>query len=222
MKIKEMPKDSKPRERFIKYGPEALSDAELFAIILRTGTKQENVLEVANKLISEKGIDKLFNCSIKELREIKGIGNTKAIELLTIAELAKRYNNYKREIKKITCAQDVFDLFHDRLRDEKQENFIVLCLNGRHQIIKEEVVSKGILDASIIHPREIFKIAVKESAYAVVFVHNHPSGDINPSQEDLKIAKILNKSGEILGIPVLDQIIIGKEGYWSIRENKIN
>jgi len=219
MKIKEMPKDSKPRERFLKYGPEAMSDAELFAIILRTGIKNENVLEVANKLISEKGIDNLFNCSIKELRKIRGIGQTKAIELLTIAELAKRYNNFKREIKHIKTAKDVFDLFRERLMDEKQENFIILMLNNKNQLICEQLVTKGVLDASIIDSREVFKPAIKNSASKIILVHNHPSGNPEPSKEDRETTEKLIEAGELLGIKVLDHIIIGRDNYWSWKEN---
>ena len=218
MKIRDLPDASKPRERFLKYGPEAMSDAELFAIILRTGTKNENVLEVANKIIAEHRIDRLFDCSIKELRKIKGIGQIKAIELLTIAELAKRYNNFKREIKHIKSAKDVFDLFHERLKDEKQENFIVLMLNSKNYIIGEHLVSKGILDASIVHPREIFKPAIKNSCSKIILVHNHPSGDSKPSEEDEETTEKLIEAGALLGIKVLDHIIIGTDNYWSWKE----
>lgn len=226
MIIKEMPKDSRPRERFLKLGPEALSDAELFAILLRTGTrgkkgqKGENVIDMSNRLINEYGLDKLLECSLVELQKINGIGPAKAMQILTIVELQRRINQSKHPIKKITCAKDVFDIFHDRLKDEKQENFIVLMLNSKNNIIAEELITKGILDASIIHPREVFKSAIKNNAHSVVLIHNHPSGDQSPSDEDIKIAKILMNSGKILGIIVIDFIIIGKESYWSFRENK--
>jgi DNA repair protein RadC len=214
MRIKDLPDSSKPRERFVKYGAGALSDAELFAIILRTGTKGENVIEVANKLIAEYGLDKLFECSLKELRKIKGIGETKAIELLTIAEIQKRINQSKNPIKKISRAEDVFNYFYERLKDEKQENFYVLLLNNQNNIIKEELISKGILDASIIHPREVFKPAIKNSAAKIILVHNHPSGNPEPSQEDLDITKQLIKIGEELGIKVLDSVIVGDGKWW--------
>ncbi len=220
MKIKDLPDSSKPRERFLKYGPEALSDAELFAIILRVGNKDENVLEVANRLIAEYGLDKLFDCSIKELRKIKGIGETKAIEILTIAEIQKRINQSKHPVKKISCAEDVFNIFHERLKDEKQENFYVLMLDTKNNIIGEQLISKGILDASIIHPREVFKPAIKNSASKIILVHNHPSGDPSPSAEDLEITNKLMKAGEELGIKVLDSVIIGKEEWWGWREEK--
>src|SRR3989344_3358038 len=222
MKIKDLPKQNRPRERFLKLGPEALSDAELFAIILRTGIAGENVIDMSNRLIKEHGLDKLFDCSLKELQKIKGIGPSKAMQILAMAELGKRYNSSKTLIKKVTCAKDVFDYFYERLKDEKQENFYVLMLNTKNYIIGEQLISKGVLDASIIHPREIFRPAIKNSASKIILVHNHPSGDPNPSPEDLDITQKIVKVGEELGIKVLDHVIIGEEKWWSwIEDNKI-
>jgi len=220
MKIKDLPDSSKPRERFLKYGPEVLSDAELFAIILRTGTKQENVITVANNLISEYGLDHLFSCSVKELRKIKGIGETKAIELLTVAELAKRYSQYKKPLKHIQSAKDVFELYRDKLGEEKQENFYVLLLSNKNNILGENRVSVGLLDCSLTHPREIFKPAIRNSASRVILIHNHPSGDPMPSQEDKSTTEKLIESGNLLGIHVLDHVIIGKDTYWSWKDSK--
>ena len=213
MKIKDLPDSSKPRERFLKHGPEALSDAELFAIILRTGLVVENVMEMANRLISKFGLVNLFDCSLKELQEIKGIGPSKAMQLLAMSELGKRYNQEKNSVKKITCAEDVFKLFHTRLRDKKQEHFYVLMLDTKNNIIGEQLISKGILDASIIHPREVFKPAIKNSASKIILVHNHPSGDPKPSEEDMEITEKIMKTGEELGIKVLDSVIVGREGF---------
>ena len=221
MKIKDLPDSSKPRERFLKHGPEALSDAELFAIILRTGLVGENVMEMANRLISKFGLVNLFDCSLKELQEIKGIGPSKAMQLLAIAELGKRYDQEKNSIKKITCAEDVFKLFHKRLKDKKQEHFYVLMLSTKNHIIGEQLISKGILDASILHAREVFKLAIKNSTSRIILVHNHPSGDPTPSKEDLEITEKLMKVGEELGIKVLDHVIIGREEFWSWKENKV-
>lgn len=229
MKISDIPKQNRPRERFLKLGPEALSDAELFAILLRTGTRGkkndkgelmpgENVVEMSNRLINEYGMDKLLDCSLKELQEINGIGPAKAMQILTIAELQKRINQSKHPIKKITCAKDVFSLFHEKLKDEKQENFYVLLLNAKNQIIKEELITKGILDASILHPREVFKPAIKNSANKIILIHNHPSGDPAPSVEDLAVTKQIEKAGEELQIKILDHVIIGKDGFWSWKE----
>ncbi len=215
MKIKDIPKDGRPRERFLKQGPEALSDAELFAILLRTGSRGENVIDMSNRLIAEYGLDKLFECSLKELQGIKGIGPSKAMQILTIAEIQKRINQSKNPIKKIGCAKDVFDLFHERLKDKKEEHFYVLILNTQNKLIGEHLISKGILDASIIHPREIFKPAIKNSASKIILLHNHPSGNPSPSQEDLEITKKLINTGEELEIKVLDHVIVGDGKFWS-------
>lgn len=218
MRIKDLPDSSQPRERFLKYGPEVLSDAELFAILLRTGSKGENVIDMSNRLIAEYGIDKLLECSLKELQEIKGIGPSKAMQILAIAEIQKRINQSKAPIKKISFAKDVFEYFREKLKNEKQEHFYTLMLNSQNSIIGEHLISKGILDASILHPREVFKPAIKDSASKIILVHNHPSGDQSPSPEDLEITQKIMKAGEELGIKVLDHVIIGKEGFWSFRE----
>ena len=227
MKIKEMPKENRPRERFLKKGPEALSDAELFAILLRTGTrgkkgeKGENVIEMSNRLINEYGLDKLLECSLIELQKINGIGPSKAMQILTIAELQKRINQSQKPIKKITCAEDVFNLYHERLKDEKQEHFIILMLNTQNNIIGEEWISKGTLDSAIIHPREVFRPAIKNAASKIVLIHNHPGGDVEPSEEDIEIFKILSESGKELQIKILDQVIITNNKKWSQVEDRI-
>ena len=218
MKIKDLPEQNRPRERFLEKGPEALSDAELFAILLRTGTIGENVIDMSNRLINEYGLDKLFNCSLKELQEINGIGPSKAMQILTIAEIQKRISQSKKPVKKISCAEDVFKLFQDRLKDKNEEHFYVLMLNNQNNIIAEQEVSKGILDASIIHPREVFKPAIKNSASKIILVHNHPSGDPEPSGEDLDITEKLTEAGNQIGIKILDHVIIGKEKYYSNKE----
>jgi DNA repair protein RadC len=215
VKIKDFPKDNRPRERFLKQGPEALSDAELFAILLRTGSKGENVIDMSNRLIAEYGLDKLFDCSLKELQEIKGIGPSKAMQILTIAEIQKRINQSKNPVKKISCAEDVFNYFYERLKDEKQENFYILILNNQNNIIKEQLISKGVLDAAILHPREVFKPAIKNSASKIILVHNHPSGNPEPSPEDLDITKQLIDAGKLIDIKILDHVIIGEGKWWS-------
>ncbi len=218
MKIKDLPEQNRPRERFLKYGPETLSDSELFAIILRTGTLDENVIDMSNRLIAEYGLDKLFECSLKELQEIKGIGPAKAMQILSMFELLKRHNQAKKPVKKISCAEDVFNLFHERLKDKKEEHFYILMLNTQNYIIGEELISKGTLDASIIHPREVFKPAIKNSAAKIILVHNHPSGDCNPSKEDDEITEKLMKAGDEIGIKVLDGVIVGGNSYWSFEK----
>ena len=221
MKIKDIPKDGRLRERFLKHGPEALSDAELFAILLRTGSMGENVVDMSNRLIAGYGLDKLFDCSLKELQEIKGIGPSKAMQILAMSEILKRIHLSEHSIKKISCAEDVFNLMHDKLKDKKEEHFYVLMLNNQNNIIAEQEISKGILDASIIHPREVFRPAIKNSASKIILVHNHPSGNPEPSEEDLEITKRLASSGEELGIKILDHVIVGREKWWSWREKII-
>jgi DNA repair protein RadC len=212
MRIKDMPDNNRPRERFLKYGPETLSDAELFAIFLRTGTINENVIDMSNRLIAEYGLDKLFDCSLKELQKIKGIGPTKAMQIITMSELGKRVNQLKQSNnqnqKKISNAEDVFNYFHERLKDKKEEHFYILMLNTQNNIIGEQLISKGILDASIIHPREVFKPAIKNSASKIILVHNHPSGDPTPSAEDEEITRRLKEAGEGLGIKVVDSVVV--------------
>jgi len=183
---------------------------------LRTGTIGENVTDMSNRLIAEYGLDKMFECSLTELQKIKGIGPGKAMQILGMAELGKRYNQSKKpQTKKISCAEDVFNHFHERLKDKKEEHFYVLMLNTQNNIIGEERISKGILDASIIHPREVFKPAIKNSASKIILVHNHPSGDPNPSPEDREIAKRLKNMGDELGIRVVDNVVVGDGKFWS-------
>ena len=221
MKIKDLPESSQPRERFLKHGPEVLSDAELFAIILRTGVVGENVMEMSNRLISEFGLVNLFECSLKELQVIKGIGPNKAMQLLAMVELGKRYDQEKNSIKKITCAEDVFKLFHNDFKNKKQEHFSILMLNTQNNIIKKEPLTIGILNASIIHPREVFKPAIKNSCNKIILVHNHPSGDPTPSEEDLEITRKMIEVGEELDIKVLDHVIVGRDSYWSWKEKTL-
>ena len=221
MKIKDLPEQNRPRERFLKHGPSALSDAELFAIILRTGSPNENVIDMSNRLIKEYELKKLFDCSLKELQEIKGIGPSKAMQILAMAELGKRYSQAKNPIKKISSAKDVFDLFKKRLIDEKRENFIALHLDSKNKVIKEEIISIGNLDTSIVHPREVFKSAIKESANAIILLHNHPSGDPKPSEQDMEITRQLKKASDFLGIKLIDHVIIGNESYFSFKERTV-
>lgn len=221
MKIKEMSEDSRPRERLLKFGIENLSDAELLALILEKGTKQQNVIEISNQLITKYSLEKLSECSLKELQEIKGIGQAKAMQILALFEFNKRHamaNNKSKNTKQIKSAKDVFSLFHENLKNDKQEKFSVLMLNNKNFVIGKEQVSLGILDSSITHPREIFRPAIKNSTSRIIIVHNHPSGDVSPSKEDLEITEKIIKAGELIGIQVLDHVILGYNDYWSWRE----
>ena len=219
MRIKDISLENRPRERMEKQGCVVLSDAELLAIILQKGSKEENVVDMSNRLISKYGIDKLSSCSMQELQEIKGIGKAKASQILALFEFNKRHNLSKANGKAITCANDVFSYVSPKLSGLDKECFMVLHLNSKNKVIKDEIISIGILNASIIHPREVFKSAIKESANSIILVHNHPSGDSEPSIEDKEITERLMEAGELLDIKVLDHVIIGKNNYYSFKEN---
>jgi DNA repair protein RadC len=220
MRIKDFSVEQRPRERLIKLGPEHLSDAELLALILKIGNKEENVIELSQRLIARCGLEKLANCSLPELQQIKGIGKAKACEILAVFELANRTSRSKTKKQPIKSAKDVFEYFWPKLSSCSQERFQILLLDTKNKIIKEELVSLGLLDSSLVHSREIFKSAIKESAHSIIIVHNHPSGDPEPSPEDLVVTKRLEGAGELLGIKVLDHVIIGKNSYWSWKEDK--
>jgi DNA repair protein RadC len=222
MKISDLQKEERPRERLTRLGPAALKNDELLAIILRTGTRNENVIDMSARLLSQYNLDKLFDCSLKELQTIKGIGPSKAMQLLAVSELAKRTSIAKNPITRITNAKNVFDLFHERLKDKKEEHFYALLLNTKNHIIGEQLISQGILDASLVHPREVFRAAIRASASKIILVHNHPSGDPTPSDDDLKITELLIESGKMLNIPVLDHVIVGREKWWGWVEENAN
>jgi len=219
MKIKELPTSERPRERLVRFGVKALSDSELLAIILRTGSKQENVLDLSQKLLQKYNLRALSQTNISELRRVFGVGQAKACQILACFELARRLGAYTEEERPvIKTPHDVARLITPELRDLKQEHFILLCLDARKRLIKKETVFIGSLDASTIHPREIFKTAAVESAAAIIFVHNHPSGDPAASEDDVLITKELAAAGKLLGIEVVDHIIIGSNEFMSFRE----
>jgi DNA repair protein RadC len=220
MRIKDIPKENRPRERFVKSGASSLSDAELLAVILQKGSKEENVIDMSNRLISKYGLDKLSDLSLNELQEIKGIGPAKAMQIKALFEFNKRHNLAKNNSRHIKSAKDIFNLFSERLKDEKQEKFIILMLNSKNWIIAEELISIGSLDSTLLHPREIFKPAIKNSASKIVLIHNHPSGDVTPSESDRKLTDKLLEIGEMLDINVVDHVIVGAEKWWSWREEK--
>jgi len=222
MRIKDISLENRPRERMEKQGVKVLSDSELLAVILQKGTKEENVIDVSNRLISKYGIDKLSSCSLKELQEIKGIGKAKACQILALFEFNKRHNLAKQNGKPIRSAKDVFEYASSKLDGLAQEYFMILHLDSKNRIIKNETVSIGTLNSSLIHPREVFKSAIKESANSIIIVHNHPSGDPEPSEEDKEVTERIIAAGKILRISVLDHVIIGKEAYWSFNEQKEN
>ena len=219
-RIKDICQDERPREKLERYGPDSLSNDELLALILRTGHQKENAIEMSNRLINEYGLDKLSDLALKELQEIKGIGFAKACQIIALFEFNKRHAISKRDDKPIKCAKDVYEYALPLLSGKDKEHFMILHLDSKNRVVKDEIISIGILNASLVHPREVFKSAIKESANAIVLVHNHPSGDYTPSQEDKEITERLFGAAEVLNIKVLDHVIIGKEGYWSWKEKE--
>lgn len=208
---------NRPRERLEIKGPEALSDTELLAIILQKGTKEINVIELSNQLLKN-GFNNLYKMSLNELRKIKGMGFAKACQIKALFELNNRYVFSKKNGKSIQKAKDVYEYFHPKLSRLEKEYFIVIHLDTKNKIIKEETISIGTLNYSVIHPREVFKSAIRESANAVIMIHNHPSGESEPSDEDLEVTKTLIEAGELLSIKILDHIIIGRDSYYSFAE----
>ncbi|GAQ95787.1 DNA repair protein RadC [Thermodesulfovibrio aggregans] len=220
--VREWPETERPRERLIKYGAEALSDAQLLAIVLRTGSNGKSVMDTAIELLQNfGGLRGLEEASIAELKKFKGLGTAKIAQIRASFELGKRALSQKANQQVFSSASTVYDCFFPKLEGLKKEVFITLLLDTKLKLIKEVKVSEGTLNQSLIHPREVFKEAVKESAYAVILVHNHPSGDPSPSEQDIEITKKLKKASEILEIPILDHVIIGRERYFSMKEKGI-
>lgn len=220
MKITEMAVENRPRERLIQAGPAVLSTAELFAIILKSGTKKENVLELGNKLLSKYGLEQLPSCSLQELMHEYGIGKAKACQIVAVFELYRRisHTSGKKEPIAIFQAKDIAEIYQPKLQQLAQEHFIAVYLDTKHKIIADQTITVGILNASLIHPREVFYGAIKHLAHSVIVLHNHPSGDAAPSEEDIKVTKALEKTGEIMGLKLVDHIIIGRDSWWSWRE----
>lgn len=213
MRIKDIPEENRPRERLQRLGTASLSDAELLAIVLQKGTWKENVIDMSNRLIAKYGVGKLSDLSLKELQMIDGIGNAKACQVLALFELARRQGRALVSARPMNTPKDVFDYLSPRMSHLEQEHFVVLHLDSKNYVKKEETIFIGTLNASVIHPREIFKSAIREGANAIIIAHNHPSGDPTPSGDDKKITKLLSQVGKMLNVEVLEQIVIGREKY---------
>ena len=216
--IHDLPKDERPRERLVKFGEQALSAQELLQIILGRGVAGESVAITAQKLLAQFGsLQKLAEASIEELSSIKGIGLAKATQIKATFEISRRIStqvpSYKS--KELTDPKKVYRLIKSKLKDYHKEHFYIIALNSRGHSIAE--ISVGSLNASIVHPREVFAEAIKNKAASVVFAHNHPSGDPEPSEDDLLLTKKLVESGKILGIGVVDHIIVAKNRFFSFK-----
>jgi len=218
--VRDLPVSERPRERLLKLGAEALSSQEILALILGRGTKGESVIMTSQKLLSRFGSLKgVASASIEELMKVGGIKAAKAAQIKAAVELARRLEaDISGEPKPLVKSpQDVFGVVKNQLKGKKKEHFLVLCLDTRNRLINCKAVSIGSLDTSVVHPREVFREAVSACAASVIFAHNHPSGDPEPSREDIEITKRLAKAGEILGIEVLDHIVVCDEGYVSLK-----
>ena len=219
-----MPLDDRPREKLILRGVHNLTDAELIAILLRTGTKGKSVLSVAQELINKnKNLAVLATLSFSNLLKTDGIGKDKAATLIAAFEINRRIESQSKWFsdKKITSPKDIADIFIPLLRDEVKEKFILVCLNSANKIIKHEVISVGNLNSSVVHPREIFKAAIENNSASVILIHNHPSGNPEPSNEDIAITKKIVEAGRILDIPVFDHLIIAGNLFTSFVDKRI-
>lgn len=222
--LKELPVSERPREKLINYGAERLSNAELLALIIRTGHKDDTAIDVANRILSidEKGLTHLTNISVKELTSVKGIGPCKACQILASVEIGKRIKRWSAEEKiKVTSPDILVNLISDEMRYLNKEHFNIAILDTKNQIIAIENISIGTLNASIVHPRDVFYAAINRSANSIILIHNHPSGDPSPSDEDLNITQRLVEVGDLIGIKVLDHIIIGDNRYISFKEKNL-
>ncbi len=224
-RIKDWPADERPREKLLATGADKLTDAELLALIIRTGdsASKNSAVDLARSLLSRFGsLRQLAAASISELCQQAGIGPAKAAEIQALFQIARRFGDKRLEPgQTYSSSQEAFQHFHERLCDYRKEVFLALLLDAKNRLIKEVQISEGSLSASIVHPREVFAPVLRESAAAVLFVHNHPSGDPTPSREDIEITKRLKEVGDLMGVRVLDHIIIGKESFYSFKQNKL-
>ena len=218
-RIKDLPKVERPREKLIKYGPEKLSNSELLAILLRSGKKGENVVELANKILKRFGAGKLPYLTFDEIKDYPGLGPTKACEIVACFELGKRLLKGKKA-RIYLKPREVWEELRD-IRGHKKEHFVIFYLDSRNQEIKREIISIGSLNANLVHPREVFEPAVKNLAAQIILAHNHPSGDPEPSEDDLTITKRLVEAGRIMGIEIIDHIIVTKNGFLSFKEKQL-
>lgn len=230
MKIQALAYEEMPYEKYEKYGLDALTDSDLLAVLLRTGTKEMNVHELSQYLLTyinkeqrhqpqKTSLISLYELSYEQLQEIKGIGKVKALQIIALLELSKRIAKEKHEPNdRISSPRILSRYFMEILRHEQKECFVVTFLDAKCKMIGYQMVSTGSLTASIVHPREVYKQAIQKSAHSIIVLHNHPSGDPTPSKEDLQITERLKKVGEVIGIPLLDHIIIGDGIYRSLKE----
>lgn len=220
MTIRDMTIEERPREKMLSSGVGSLSDAELLAIIIRSGTKELNAIQLATSIINKAdNIRNLQDLTLEELKSIKGIGLTKATQIKAALELSKRISSYKPIKYKIKNPWDIYKYYLESLRYEYKEIFKVVLLNTKNEIITDIDISIGTLNSSLVHPREVFREAIRRSSNKMILLHNHPSGNAQPSKEDKNVTKRLKECGELIGIEIIDHIIIGDGIYFSFKEN---
>lgn len=224
--LHDLPKDERPRERLIKYGVEVLSLQELLALIFGRGTKGEPVMKISQQLLSKFGsLQTLSETSIEDLRLIKGFGLAKSCQLKACFELSRRLNSsvvINKNNERITVSpNNIYQQLRSKIINYHKEHLLVVSLDNRNKIIGIDTVSVGTLNSNLIHPRETFEVAVKRHAAQIILCHNHPSGELSPSEDDLKITKNLIQAGKILGIELIDHLIISKEGFYSFKKERI-
>ncbi len=223
MRVKDIPLDDRPREKLILRGSQSLTDAELLAILLRTGTKGVSVIEVAQKLVSKhSNLAQLAIQSVESLQKNLGIGKDKAATLVAAFEISRRVESQSKSFsnKSIVSPSDIAKIFIPLLRDEVKEKFIVVSLNSANRIIRYDIISTGSLTESVVHPREVFKIAIENNSANIILLHNHPSGNSEASNADIKITKRLVEAGKLFGIEVFDHIIVAENDYYSFVEKQ--
>ena len=218
--IKQLPPELRPRERLLAAGPSALSDGELLGLLFGIGSQEKTAVELAGEVIGEAGgLHGLYEVSVYELVKVKGIGEAKACIILAAVELGRRIGQVRNPGRPvISSPADVDRLLRGRIANLDRENFVFVLLNTKNEVIETSAVSVGTLSASLVHPREVFKPAVRASAASVILAHNHPSGKVEPSKEDREVTRRLGEAAEILGIEVLDHVIVG-DGYFSLKEH---
>ena len=220
-KIKEMPADERPRERLLAHGAGALSTSELLAIILRTGRQQRNARELAAELLHRfGGLQGVAKAPIEELCAVDGIGDAKAVQLKAAFALGARLTASRGpERPEVHTSRDVMALLGDEMRLHEEERFKILMLDRKNRLIRDETVSVGTLDASLVHPREVFRSAIRASCASVIVCHNHPTGDCRPSSVDRETTRRIKEAGELVGIRLLDHVIVGDAEYYSFKDN---
>ncbi len=217
--IKELPEDERPRERFKKYGVESLSNEELLSILLRTGTDKRSVKEVSLDILKLYEMSDLSNINFNSLKEIKGVGEVKAITVISAIEFGKRVLSKKDLVHQIKTGDDVYNLVKDEMEGLLQEKFMAVYLDTKNMVLMKKVIFVGTVNSSSITPRDVFREAVKLNSTSMILVHNHPAGSVNASYEDVYMTNEFIKLGRMMGISVIDHIIIGKNNYSSIRES---